>query len=296
MPGQTGAVAAVPSDAAAPSEAPGAVAAATGEAAPAAETPAGAGTATAVDTPATGAAATGVAAADSAPGIAPVGPTPGDKDVAAAPSSPEASSDRTSPAAASAEADAAPGEAPAAVAAVEEPKVEPEVAVTAVEAETGGTLYIAGVAKTPETVRVYIDDKLVGDATPSPSGTWLLEVKRDLPAGQYAVRADQIDRAGAVIVRAEVPFERELEVASLRPVAEAGGSGAGATVSGAMPALQTVIIKRGDNLWRISRSMYGKGVRYSTIYQANRDQIRNARWIYPGQVFVVPTGDTSWQD
>ena len=36
--------------------------------------------------------------------------------------------------------------------------------------------------------------------------------------------------------------------------------------------------------------MYGKGVRYSTIYQANRDQIRNARWIYPGQVFVAQAG------
>jgi nucleoid-associated protein YgaU len=55
-----------------------------------------------------------------------------------------------------------------------------------------------------------------------------------------------------------------------------------------------VIIKRGDNLWRISREVYGRGIRYSTIYQANRDQIRNPNRIYPGQVFVLPAGDTSW--
>jgi nucleoid-associated protein YgaU len=50
----------------------------------------------------------------------------------------------------------------------------------------------------------------------------------------------------------------------------------------------SVIIRRGDNLWRISRRMLGKGIRYTTIYEANRDQIKNPRLIYPGQVFQVP--------
>jgi nucleoid-associated protein YgaU len=280
---------------AAPAEAPGAVAAA-GEAAGGAAAGSAAGATTVVEAPgAETGAGVGTTAGEGAPGTAATGAASGDKDVAAVAPPPEPASSREAPAAGAAESAAAPGEAPAATPAVEEPKVEPGVALTAVEADTGGTLYVAGIAKTPETVRVYLDDEVLGEATPSPSGTWLLEVERELPAGRYAVRADQVDRLGNVIVRAEVPFERELEVASLRPVAAAGGS-AGATVSGAMPAVQTVIIKRGDNLWRISRAMYGKGIRYSTIYQANRDQIRNARWIYPGQVFVVPTGDTTWTE
>ena len=104
--------------------------------------------------------------------------------------------------------------------------------MTAVEAETTGALFIAGTATTPEPVRVYMDDKLLGEAKPSPSGTWLLEVKRDLPAGTYSVRADQVEAgSGNVIARAEVPFEREVEVAVLKPVGEAGGP-AGAEVSG----------------------------------------------------------------
>jgi len=49
-----------------------------------------------------------------------------------------------------------------------------------------------------------------------------------------------------------------------------------------------VIIRRNDTLWQISRRVYGHGVRYSTIYLANQDQIRDPDRIWPGQVFKVP--------
>ena len=49
-----------------------------------------------------------------------------------------------------------------------------------------------------------------------------------------------------------------------------------------------VIIRRGDSLWRISRRVYGRGVRYSTIYLANQTQIEDPDRIWPGQVFKVP--------
>ena len=50
----------------------------------------------------------------------------------------------------------------------------------------------------------------------------------------------------------------------------------------------SVIIRKGDNLWRISRRILGRGIRYSTIYQANREQIKNPNLIFPGQIFSVP--------
>jgi nucleoid-associated protein YgaU len=50
----------------------------------------------------------------------------------------------------------------------------------------------------------------------------------------------------------------------------------------------TVIIRKGDTLWQISRRVYGRGVRYTTIYLANEDQITNPNLITPGQVFGVP--------
>jgi len=52
-----------------------------------------------------------------------------------------------------------------------------------------------------------------------------------------------------------------------------------------------VIIRRGDTLWQISRRLYGHGVRYSTIYLANQDQIEDPNLIWPGQIFAVP-GET----
>jgi nucleoid-associated protein YgaU len=55
-----------------------------------------------------------------------------------------------------------------------------------------------------------------------------------------------------------------------------------------VPKIDTALVIRGDNLWHISRSTYGRGVQFSTIYDANRDQIRDPKLIYPGQVFVLP--------
>ncbi len=49
-----------------------------------------------------------------------------------------------------------------------------------------------------------------------------------------------------------------------------------------------MIIRRGDTLWQISRRVYGQGVRYTTIYLANQQQIQNPDLIEPGQIFDVP--------
>jgi len=48
------------------------------------------------------------------------------------------------------------------------------------------------------------------------------------------------------------------------------------------------IIRRGDNLWTIARRVYGAGIKYTAIYDANTTQIRDPDRIYPGQVFDLP--------
>lgn len=55
-----------------------------------------------------------------------------------------------------------------------------------------------------------------------------------------------------------------------------------------VPSIDTAAVRRGDNLWNISRSTYGEGVQYFKIYDANRDKIRDPDLIFPGQVFVLP--------
>jgi hypothetical protein len=55
-----------------------------------------------------------------------------------------------------------------------------------------------------------------------------------------------------------------------------------------VPEVNTAVVSRGENLWRISRRIYGQGTRYTVIYDANLAQIRNPDRIYPGQTFVLP--------
>jgi len=205
---------------------------------------------------------------------------------------PDASGNATAAAPAPADAaTAAKPDAPADAKAAE--AAAPKVTVDAVEVEDG-KLFVAGSAKTKAPVRVYVDEKPVGVAKPGEGGRWLLEAPQTVEPGRRVVRADQLEGdTGKVVARAEVPFERSPDEAVLVPVAAGGGAG-GANADGNVPAPQNVIIRRGDNLWSISRRLYGRGIRFSTIYEANNDQIRNPDLIYPGQTFVLPTGDANW--
>ncbi len=256
------------------------------------------------------------------------------------------------------------------------------VSIEAVEIE-GPQVFVAGAATPGQIVRVYANNILLGDARTSPQGRFLIETRRDLPEGDYIIRADVLAPNQAdVIARAAVPFQREPgeNVAAVAAPAQSGeaatapetaeaddgtqmaaagqdsgtqaatdqtaaaseagdagtssgegtssGTGMAAdaaaepaegdqTMSGAetsqeadvalpelqaglaetppdvtAPALQSVdrsvIIRRGDTLWHISRRVYGRGIRYTTIYKANTDQIRDPNLIFPGQVFGVP--------
>lgn len=203
----------------------------------------------------------------------------------------------------------------------------PVVKVEAVEIE-GRKVFVAGMADAGRKVRAYANDILLGEVITSPGGRFLIETERDLPVGDYIIRVDALEADGIkVAARAAVPFEREpgealAAVAPATPekpaaIADAGTAtapavepaSANATITQpAQPAASTevaaaapeelspklqavdgaVIIRRGDSLWRISRRVYGLGMRYSTIYLANQDQIRNPNRIWPGQVFKVP--------
>lgn len=56
-----------------------------------------------------------------------------------------------------------------------------------------------------------------------------------------------------------------------------------------------VIIRRGDSLWTVARRNYGAGIRYTTIFEANRDQVRDPHRIYPGQVLKIPDSEQEIQ-
>lgn len=173
----------------------------------------------------------------------------------------------------------------------------PTVTVEAVETENE-KVFVAGSGQPNRDVRVYLDNQLVGEAKTDAKGRWLLETEGEVKPGEVSVRADQVTTGdGAVTGRAEVTFEKSAdEAVILRPVALSGeaGTGSGASGDAGTRQIPSVIIRTGDNLWTISQRRYGEGVRYTTIYQANKDQIRNPDLIYPGQVFMIPEGDRNW--
>lgn len=50
----------------------------------------------------------------------------------------------------------------------------------------------------------------------------------------------------------------------------------------------TYTVKSGDCLWNIAKHFYGNGSKYTKIYEANKDKIRNPNLIYSGQVLTIP--------
>ena len=47
-------------------------------------------------------------------------------------------------------------------------------------------------------------------------------------------------------------------------------------------------IKSGDTLWAISKQFLGNGAKYTEIFEANREVIKDPDLIYPGQKIRIP--------
>lgn len=47
-------------------------------------------------------------------------------------------------------------------------------------------------------------------------------------------------------------------------------------------------IQKGDTLWKVASEFYGNGAKYTTIFEANREVIKDADLIYPGQKIRIP--------
>lgn len=199
--------------------------------------------------------------------------------------------------------------------------------IRTVEAEQGGAFYASGMAPAGSTVRLYLNDGHIAQTRATAEGTWSVRVEKGMTAGDYEVRADQLDAGGKVAARAQVTFAYPQQSATpakaaeapkppapapapaaspvvspaaspaAPPAAEAVASSAATPAEGdaqrkpadaSVPQVRTTKVVRGDSLWRMSAKLYGRGVRYTEIYQANADQIRNPDLIYPGQILVAP--------
>ncbi len=53
------------------------------------------------------------------------------------------------------------------------------------------------------------------------------------------------------------------------------------------------VIQKGDTLWKIAEMYYKNGAKYTDIVAANKEVIKDADKIYPGQTIVIPNFDPS---
>ncbi|OKH88365.1 Ig-like domain-containing protein [Thalassospira sp. TSL5-1] len=145
----------------------------------------------------------------------------------------------------------------------------PRLSVGVVDYDEKGQVSMSGDADPDHNIRVYLDNKFVGNALSDDKGDWAVTLGADIDPGQYKLRADEVDKQGKVVARIELPFER-------------------ADAKKAMEPGSRYVVQPGNSLWRIARRAYGDGIQYWVIYHRNEDQIRDPDLIYPGQIFALP--------
>ena len=146
------------------------------------------------------------------------------------------------------------------------------VSLESMDYDASGQIAMGGRAQPGSDVQLYLDNLMVGRAHTDPDGHWRLRPERAVPPGVYTLRADQVTDSGKVTARVELPVQ----------VSE---------VPANLPEGRSMVVQPGNSLWRIARSTYGRGVQYTLIYEANRNQIRDPDLIYPGQIFALPVSN-----
>lgn len=141
------------------------------------------------------------------------------------------------------------------------------LALDVVDYDQAGQVVLSGRGRPGAAVQIYLDNRFLGRAAIGAGGGWKLVPQSKIEPRLYTMRIDEVNDRGKVAERIVIPFSR----------AKPGPLPPGA-----------VVVQLGNNLWQIARRDFGEGVRYTVIYGANKDQIKDPDLIYTGQVFAVP--------
>ena len=161
------------------------------------------------------------------------------------------------------------------------PEISANVVIDAITYDSSGDVALSGRAPGKGVIRIYVDNRPVQTGPVAPDGQWRAKLP-DVDTGVYTLRVDQVDVVtGTVISRIETPFQREA-AETIRSLAETRGAETRHT------PVELVTVQPGNTLWGISSDIYGNGVLFVRVFEANRDKIRDPNLIYPGQVFSLP--------
>lgn len=152
-----------------------------------------------------------------------------------------------------------------------------QVALASISYGAAGAVTLEGLGSPGYRVRAYVDGGLAREGVVDANGRWALPLD-EVAQGIYRLRIDALDTAGQVTSRVETPFQRDFpRLPPPRP---------------GEPGESVVTVQPGGNLWTIARTHLGSGVRYTQIFTANRDLIRDPNLIYPGQILNLPEAGT----
>jgi nucleoid-associated protein YgaU len=142
------------------------------------------------------------------------------------------------------------------------------LSLDAAEYDKEGRAVLSGRAAPGATVQIYLGNEPLATVTADGRGIWSTVSPKAVPPGGGEFRLDQLAADGRVVQRVALPLAR---AKTAEP-----------------PSGQNYVVERGNSLWQIARRVYGAGTRYTIIYSANPDRIRDPNLIYPGQVFKLP--------
>ena len=150
--------------------------------------------------------------------------------------------------------------------------VPDQISLDSISYDETGEAVLAGRGQPLGEARVYVDGVFATKGAISDSGAWSVTLNT-VEAGRYVLRVDEVAADGRVTSRVETPFQKEFpeNVAPLLKMANG-----------------KLTVQPGNTLWVMAREIYGSGVEYTQIFQANRDTIRDPDLIYPGQIFSIP--------
>jgi len=158
-----------------------------------------------------------------------------------------------------------------------------------------GTVTITGSSEPGASIVIYYAGARFAETRADRTGNWRLSVAKTLGMGEHSFRAERAGAAPGTTVAALISIERvEPQPEPATPQVTASGPGRQVAATQGAPSTtqgtkEVYTIRRGDTLWAIAKRHLGSGLRYTTIFQDNREKINNPDLIHPQQEVTIPT-------
>lgn len=130
------------------------------------------------------------------------------------------------------------------------------------------------------------------DVPPPPQGEeWSAKIKSSYPDWQPPREMPE----GSAEYRAALKNEQELKALESKDKAEVKTEksvcpdDAAQKEVKAEPEIPTsYIVRKNDNLWNIAKAIYGKGEKWTVIFEANKEKIKDPNKLKPGLELLIP--------